>query len=250
MKTLNFLTALALVAGLAVLPGCGETKAPDDIPRATDNTHATTEPAEAPEAPVETPAAAPAEATPEAPVETPEEAPAAAPMPAAGPVTYIVAPNDVNNLGFTGYKVTGSKQGGWNDYNGTVELTDGTIESAKITMNIKMDSIFTVSTMLTETLHKDVWFNIAQFPEATFVSTSVEKADDGYKVTGDLTIRGVTTNISFPAQIAIEGDQLKTQAKFALNRSSWGMTDTGLADDLIQDEVVVQFDVVADKKAS
>ena len=246
MKTYKMLTALALIATLAFVPGCGDTSAPEDIPRATTNTDAPAQPEAAPEAPAEAPAEAPMEEAPaEAPAETP--APAEAPAPAAGPATYIIEPNDVNNLGFVGYKVTGNKPGGWNEYSGTVELADGTIESAKISMTIKMESLFTVATLLTETLHNDVWFNIAEFPEATFVSTKVEKADDGYNVTGDLTLRGVTTNISFPAQIAIEGDQLKTQAKFAVNRSDWGMTDTGLADDLIKDEVVIQFDVVADK---
>jgi len=247
MKTLNIFTAIALVATLAILPGCGESKPGDDIPRA--ETHAATPeaPAEPAEAPAEEPMeeAAPAEA-PAEPAEAPAE-PAEAPAPAGEAATYIIEPNDVNNLGFTGYKVTGNKQGGWTEYSGTVELTDGTIESAKINMTINMPSLFTVATLLTETLQKDVWFNIAEFPEATFVSTMVEKAEDGYKVTGDLTIRGTTTNISFPAQISVEGDQLMAQAKFAVNRSSWGMTDTGLADDLIKDEVVIQFDVVADK---
>lgn len=250
MNRMSTLTILALAGLIAILPGC-DNKPADDIPAATTNT-APAQPAEAPAAeaaPAEAPAAeaAPAEAPAEAPM---EEAPAAetAPAAAAGePATYAVVPNDVNTLAFTGYKITGKKQGGWAEYAGTVELTDGTIESAKINMTFTMNSLFTSAKLLTETLYDEVWFNVDKFPEATFVSTQVEKTGDDYTVTGDLTIRGTTTNISFPAKIQIDGDQLKTQAQFKLLRSSWGMTDTGVADDLIEDEVVIEFDIVADK---
>lgn len=256
MKTLNVLTALALVAMLAILPGCGETSAPEDIPRAVTNTD---EPAEAPaEAPmeVEAPAEAPAEepmeveAPAEAPAEPaePVEAPAEpAPAAAAAPATYTIEPNDVNIIGFTGYKVTGNQQGGWSNYSGTVELPDGAIESAKITINIDMTSLFSGNPTLTETLHGEDWFDIEGHPEATFTSSKVVKAEDGYTVSGDLNMRGVSKNISFPAQISVEGDQLMTQAKFAVNRQDWGIKSEGFAGDLVKDEVVIQFDIVADK---
>jgi len=237
MKTLNLFTALTLVAALALLPGCGDTKAPEDIPRAVTNTDAPAVPAE--------PAEAPMEAVPDAPVETPD--PAEAPVAAAEPTTYILEANDESLIGFTGYKVTGNQQGGWSEFAGTVELPEGTIESGKINIVIQMASLFSGNSILTETLHDESWFNIAGFPEATFTSSKIEKTDEGYKVTGDLTMRGITKNISFPAQIAIEGDQLKTQAKFALNRSEWGIKSEGFAGDLVQDEVVVEFDVVANK---
>ena len=252
MKFMSTLTALTLIAMLAILPGCGETAPPEDIKvvKSTSNT-----PAE--EAPAETPAEeAPAEAMPEeempapAPEATPAPAPEAAPAatPVTGPVTYVIEPNDENTMGFTGYKVTGNQQGSWGDYNGTAVITDGNIETTQIAISFDMTSIFTTASMLTETLHNAEWFNIGEHPEASFTSSSVKKTDAGYDVAGKLLVRGTTSDITFPATIMVEGNTLKAQADFALLRSDWGMTDTGLADDLVKDEVRITFDIVAKKQ--
>jgi polyisoprenoid-binding protein YceI len=110
-----------------------------------------------------------------------------------------------------------------------------------------MESLFSVASLLTDTLKNEVWFNIAKFPEATFTSTGIVKTDKGYDVSGDLNLRGVAYPLTFPAEITLEGDQLKAKAEFKVLRSAWGMTDTGLLDDVISDDVVVNFDVVGKK---
>jgi polyisoprenoid-binding protein YceI len=110
---------------------------------------------------------------------------------ASGPVTYAIVPSDDNIIGFTGFKVTGKKQGGWGEFDGTVVVTDGNIETAQINLTFPMASLFTTAPLLTETLMEEAWFNVAQFPDAKFVSTGVTKGDDGYVVKGNLTIRGV-----------------------------------------------------------
>ena len=249
MRIAQILTAIAIAMTVAILPGC-ENKPADTIPRATTNAEAPAEPAEveAPaepaEAPTETPAAAPAE---EAPAETPP--PAETPAPAGEPLSFKIVPNDENILGFTGYKVTGKQQGGWTEYEGTVQFPDGTIESGIIDLTIQMESLFSGASMLTDTLKTESWFNVAAHPTATFKSTKIEKAGDAYNVSGDLTLRGVTKNITFPAQISIDGGTLTTQAEFALNRHDWGIKDEGFAGDLVEAEVVIQFQIVTEKEA-
>lgn len=266
MKYLSTLTALALIASMAFLSGCGESAPPDDIKVVSSNRNATSEEAPAEEAPAEEAPAeeAPAEEAPaeEAPAEEmpKEEAPAeAAPAeemateeapkeeaPAqSGPVTYVLQPNDVNEIAFVGYKPTGNQQGSWGQYDGTVVVTDGNIETAQIEITFDMTTLFTTANMLTETLMDKNWFNVEEHAKATFTSTSVKKSDEGYDVSGDLTLRGNKVNITFPATIAIDGDTLKTEADFALLRSDWGMTDTGWGDDLVKDEVRITFSMEA-----
>ena len=41
------------------------------------------------------------------------------------------------------------------------------------------------------------YFNAAKFPQMKFKSTTIETAEDGYKMTGDLTIKDVTKSITF-----------------------------------------------------
>jgi polyisoprenoid-binding protein YceI len=110
-----------------------------------------------------------------------------------------------------------------------------------------MESLFSVASLLTDTLKNEVWFNIAKFPEATFTSTGIVKTDKGYDVSGDLNLRGVAYPLTFPAEITLSGDQIEAKAEFKVLRSAWGMTDTGLLDDVISDDVVVNFDVVGKK---
>lgn len=269
MKQMSILIALALVASLALLPGCGESAPPEDIKVVSSNKSETPEEAPAEETPAEeapaeeapaedmTKEEAPAEeeaaeeeAAEEAPAEemAKEEAPKEDAAAQSGPVTYVLQPNEVNEIAFVGYKPTGNQQGSWGQYEGTVVITDGNIETAEIEITFDMTSLFTTANMLTDTLKNESWFNVGEHPKATFTSTSVKKSDEGYDVSGDLALRGAKVNITFPATIEIDGDTLKTQADFALLRSDWGMTDTGWGDDLVKDEVRITFNMEAQAK--
>ena len=73
--------------------------------------------------------------------------------------------------------------------------------------------------------------------------------DDGYEVTGDLTLHGVTKTISFPAVISLDGDTLSTKSEFYINRKDFNIVYPGKPDDLIRDEVVIKFDLKANKGA-
>jgi len=69
------------------------------------------------------------------------------------------------------------------------------------------------------------FFNVAAFPTAAFSVTSAEKQEDGsYGVTGDITVRGVTKSISFPATITVEGKNLTANADFSINRVDFGVS--------------------------
>ncbi len=102
------------------------------------------------------------------------------------------------------------------------------------------------------------FFDVAANPEATFTITSVtpfsgtakDSADprqesiSKYKVTnpthtvsGNLTIKAVTKNITFPAQLTISGSSANAIAKFNINRQDWDITYPGKPDDLIRNEV-------------
>lgn len=71
-------------------------------------------------------------------------------------------------------------------------------------------------------LKSDDFFSVKKNPEASFVSTSIEKtSNENYQVTGDLTIKGITNLISFPATIVKKDDSLIADAEFSINRTEW-----------------------------
>ena len=103
------------------------------------------------------------------------------------------------------------------------------------------------------------WFDVAKFPTATFTITKVSPQTDSsntfiYDVTGNLTMKGVTNEINFPASIYETADgQVQVEATTIIDRTKWGLTAMSglffdnLADNVIDDNVQLSFTLVADK---
>jgi polyisoprenoid-binding protein YceI len=153
-------------------------------------------------------------------------------------------------IGFVGSKVTGSHNGGFTVFKGTFDVVAAKLESSKITAEIDTNSIFTDNNRLTNHLKSAEFFDVAKFPTSTFVSTAIaagakdSKAKDAtHTVTGNLTLHGVTKSISFPAKIAVSGDEAILESEFFINRKDFGIMYPGKANDLIRDEVVIKLAV-------
>ena len=100
-------------------------------------------------------------------------------------------------------------------------LTEHTVDSTLSTVEASVD----ISTVNTGDAQRDGhlksadFFDVEKYPTMTFKSTNVErKADDEYRVTGDLTIHGVTKPVIF----AVEGPT-------APGKDPWGNTRIGLS---------------------
>jgi polyisoprenoid-binding protein YceI len=88
----------------------------------------------------------------------------------------------------------------------------------------------------------------ARFPAITFASTSIAKQPDGrFLVAGRLTIRGVTQEVKFPAQITLDGGRLRGRAQLTFKQSSFGYQPYRAALGAIKnkDEVVLHIDLAA-----
>ena len=88
----------------------------------------------------------------------------------------------------------------------------------------------------------------ARFPSMTFTSTAIATQPDGrVQVTGRLTIRGVTNELTFPAQMSVEGTQLRGRAQLKFKQSSFGYPPYSALLGAIKnkDEVILHIDLVA-----
>jgi polyisoprenoid-binding protein YceI len=98
------------------------------------------------------------------------------------------------------------------------------------------------------------FFDVEKFPLSTFEITAAEKNADGtYKISGNLTIKGITKNIEFPATIQTTGDKLMAQAEFTINRTNWdikyGSGISGAVGDMvISDDITFKVILKADKQ--
>jgi len=143
------------------------------------------------------------------------------------------------------------------------ELTaneDG-LSSGSILFN--MDSIKTVSTGvgggqagLDKHLKSADFFDVAQFPTATFEITGSEKTEveHMYNVSGNLTMKGVTESVTIPMELFMSENGLRLIATANLDRTKWnvvygsGSFFDNLANNVIDDMFAISFDLVAKEK--
>jgi len=180
-------------------------------------------------------------------VEAPKAVPAAVAQPLAGATTYAFS-NDGSKFGFVGAKVTGKHEGGFNVFDGTIELPGSDFTKARVKATVSVKSVFTDSEKLTGHLQSADFFDAEKFPDATFVTTAIVANGEAFNVTGDLSLHGVTKSITFPAKISLAGEVVKVNADFAINRKDFAIVYAGKADDLIADNVAIVLDLTAKKK--
>ena len=94
---------------------------------------------------------------------------------------------------------------------------------------------------------KKEWFNAAQFPKASFVSTSITPAGAGkFNVAGKLTIKGKAANVSFPLTVKTEGGKQVFEGQLPIRRLAFNIGEGEWKDtSMVADEVVIKFRVSA-----
>mgnify|MGYP002629649743 CR=1 FL=1 len=94
------------------------------------------------------------------------------------------------------------------------------------------------------------FFNIEMYPTSMFKITNIEKMDENYEVTGDLTIKDVTNEISFNADLSQKDGNLNIGASFEIDRTKWGLDYLSgslleqLGEKAIKDQVYFELDLV------
>jgi polyisoprenoid-binding protein YceI len=121
-----------------------------------------------------------------------------------------------------GRKVTGS-------HNGTVSLSEGSInyKGKQVTggsFTIDMTSLKDAEAngRLEGHLKSDDFFSTEKHPKATFVISQVTpKTGDEYTVKGNMTIKGITNEIEFPANIQLKNGSVTAKAKIVVDRTKF-----------------------------
>lgn len=142
---------------------------------------------------------------------------------------------------------------------GTVTLDDADIGKSAVTATVDTTGVDTRNAKRDEHLRAADFFDVASYPTMTFTSKKVEKASDGtYKVTGDLTLHGVTKEVVLdvegsptPMQDPFGNTKLGGVATTRINRKDFGVDWSKTLDGgglVVGDEVDVTIDVELTKK--
>jgi polyisoprenoid-binding protein YceI len=170
-----------------------------------------------------------------------------APQNVAGQKYVINAQN--SKVEFVGSKVTGSHNGSFGTVTGQVDYA-GAPEKSRVNVTIDMSTITADDPKLTEHLKTPDFFDVAKFPQSTFVSTEIKPGGEKgatHTITGNLTMRGVTKSITFPATIAVTPDAATVDSTFSINRKDFGVSYAGATDNAIRDDVVLTLKIRATK---
>ena len=171
--------------------------------------------------------------------------------------TVLLVNPDKSNVTWTGKKVTGEHTGNVKLKSGTVQLTDGLLSGG----NFVIDMTSITCTDLTNEeynqklvghLKSDDFFNTQKHPEAKLVISSVSSTTkDQYTVKGQLTIKGKTLPVEFPAKIITDGKTLSGTAQVEVNRTSYdikygsGSFFDNLGDKAIDDTFNLNIHIIA-----
>ncbi|HJU76076.1 MAG TPA: YceI family protein [Gemmatimonadaceae bacterium] len=91
------------------------------------------------------------------------------------------------------------------------------------------------------------FFDVARFPTASFDVRSAESTDAGFRLGGNLTMRGVTRPIALDAEIQRSvGGIVRATSTFRINRHQWGVSFRGsrLTNDLVDDDILLTLDLI------
>ena len=132
---------------------------------------------------------------------------------------------------WTGKKVTGMHTGTLNLKGGEVMIENGEPVATTMIMDMKTIDVTDLQGDMKDRLkghlNSDDFFGTETHPEAIFKSTSftaikgAQNRDANYMVKGNLTIKGITNEVEFPAFVAVRPDGVIANGKITLDRSKW-----------------------------
>jgi polyisoprenoid-binding protein YceI len=91
------------------------------------------------------------------------------------------------------------------------------------------------------------WFNAAKYPKATFVSSGIKPVGAGkLNVSGKLSIKGKTQDVTFPINVKAEGGKQVFEGQLPIKRLAFNIGEGEWKDtSMVADEVVIKFRIAA-----
>lgn len=166
--------------------------------------------------------------------------------------TQLTVDTSQSSVQWTGRKVSGEHHGDVQIKSGTLSIEHGKLVGGNFVIDLTTitnhDLDGEYKGKLEGHLKSADFFDVDNHPEASFEITNVnDGAEAGHVViSGNLTIRGVTKNITFDAQVQeVTDTAVKATADFNIAREDWGVNYAGQADDLISKEINFKVTLVA-----
>jgi len=169
--------------------------------------------------------------------------------------SYAIDPAH-SRIGFVARHAMVTKvRGSFNEFDGSGYFDADDPAASHVELTIKAASIDTRNTDRDAHLRSNDFFDMENYPEIRFVSTAVEQRDaDSYRVTGDLTIKGVTKPVTVDFDYtgtAVDpygNRRIGFEGATTVNRKEWGVNWNAALEAggvLVSEKVTLEFEVSA-----
>lgn len=149
----------------------------------------------------------------------------------AAPVDYKIDPTHTatvfswNHFGFS------TPSANFTDIQGVIKVDNAKPANSSVEVTIPLSSVNTNVVALDKEFQEEAWFNAAKYPNITFKSTKVETKDKKhFKITGDLTVKGITKPVVLDAVLNKQGEHpmakvpaIGFNATTSFDRSAFGI---------------------------
>lgn len=159
-----------------------------------------------------------------------------------------------STIAWKGFKPTGSHTGTIAIKNGILNIIEGEINSGTFLIDMNSIKDADASAKLEGHLKSADFFDVEKYPTATFEITSIKDVDGKTMLSGNLTLKEVKNNVTFPVSITNENNTVTlTSESFVIDRTKWNVQYgsksifDNLGDKFINDDIELQVTVKASK---
>ena len=173
---------------------------------------------------------------------------------------YTIDPSH-SRIGFVARHAMVTKvRGSFNEFEGGGYFDANDPSKSRLDLTVKAASIDTRNPDRDAHLRSNDFFDMENYPEIRFVSTSVEPVDaTTYRVTGDLTMKGMTRPVTLDVEYtgsAVDpfgNTRVGFEGSVTVDRKDWGVNWNAALEAggmLVSEKVVLEFEVSAIKNAA
>jgi polyisoprenoid-binding protein YceI len=182
---------------------------------------------------------------------------ATATQPSAGLTTWKIDPAHTHVEFAVKHMMISTVKGRFSEVTGEIKLDEGTFANSKVNIDVSVASLDTRESQRDTHLRSGDFFDVEKFPAITFRGTAIEGPLDQFKLTGDLTIHGVTRPVTLDVthegrgKDPWGGERIGFAGTGKIKRSDFGLTWNAVLETggfLVGDEVKISLDVEAVKQ--
>lgn len=150
---------------------------------------------------------------------------------------------DRSEIKFTANQLGVNVAGEFKEFSAEVQLDPRNLDASRIKLTVATGSATMHNPEADANLPQAVWFNVAQFPQASFESTRIRALADGkYEAEGKLTIKGVSSDVVVPVTLVQSGELTTASGSLPIKRLTYKVGDGEWSDtSMVADEVRIDF---------